>query len=310
MKSSLFLAVVLTLQALGLGSQTLPPVEAAATAHLAASPRHGEWVTVKDKAGDAFDTWVVYPERKDAAPVVLVVHEIYGLTDWVRAVADSLAAEGFIAVAPDFLSGKAPDGKRSRDLTVEQARALNSSLNPDEVFRRLDAAARYATGLPAARSAYGVIGFCWGGAISFGYATHQPALKASVVYYGTVPARDTLPSVTAPVLGLYGSNDARVNAGIPGTEAEMKRLGKAYEPVIYDGAGHGFLRILDGQAGSNLKAAQAAWPRTISFLKRHLEEGKVSALKLPAGTVEPGGIAACGSDCLSIPPVSTTASNH
>jgi carboxymethylenebutenolidase len=281
-RSMLFLMLA-ALAPWGLGAQTLPPVEAAALQHLNTSPRHGEWVTITAGPSDKVDLWVVYPERKDKAPVVLVVHEIFGLTDWARGVADSLAAEGFIAIAPDFLSGKGPDGKGSRGLPVDQARALNSALKPDEVFRRLDAAAQYGLSLPAAKPAYGVVGFCWGGAISFGYAAHQPALKASVVYYGTSPAKETLATIQAPVLGLYGGNDARVNATVPAATEEMTRLGKRYEIETYDGAGHGFLRQLEGQGGANLKAAQSAWPRTLTFLRQQLDAGKSStALFQPA----------------------------
>jgi len=282
-RSSALLGLLVSLSPVRLPADTtLPPVETAALERLDKSPRHGEWVTVDAGGGDKVDFWVVYPERKEKASVVLVVHEIFGLTDWARAVADSLAAEGFIAIAPDFLSGKGPDGKGSRGLPVDQARALNSALAPDEVFRRLDAAAKYGTALPAARSEYGVMGFCWGGAISFGYATRQPGLKASVVYYGTSPAKEALAAVKAPVLGLYGGNDARVNATVPAVVEEMKRLGKRYETETYDGAGHGFLRQLDGQSGANRKAAEAAWPRTLAFLKLHLEGTKSTHLHRPA----------------------------
>jgi carboxymethylenebutenolidase len=276
MKSPLLLAFAFLLVTTGLLGQALPAGEAGALEQIGKSPRHSEWVTVDAGGGDKVNLWVVYPERKDKASVVLVVHEIFGLNDWARGVADSLAAAGFIAVAPDFLSGKGPDGKGSAAMTVDQARALNSALSPDEVFRRLDVAAKYATALPAARHEYGVVGFCWGGAISFGYATRQPALKASVVYYGTSPAKEALASIKAPVLGLYGGNDARVNATVSPAVEEMKKLGKRYETETYDGAGHGFLRQLEGQAGANLKAAQSAWPRTVAFLKQQLEGTKAS----------------------------------
>lgn len=275
-----FQYILPALVSLGLTAQALPPVEAAALERLNSSPRHGEWVTLDAGGGDQVELWVVYPERKEKAPVVLVVHEIFGLTDWARGVADSLAAAGFIAIAPDFLSGKGPEGKGSRALPVDQARALNSALDPAEVFRRLDAAAKYGTSLPAARPEFGVVGFCWGGAISFGYATRQPSLKASVVYYGTSPAKEALASIQAPVLGLYGGNDARVNATVVPAAEELKRLGKLYETETYEGAGHAFLRQLQGQAGANLKAAQSAWPRTLAFLRRNLE-GKATSRSGP-----------------------------
>lgn len=247
-----------------------PPVEADAKARLESSPRHGEWVSVDAGSGDMVDLWVVYPERADRAPVVVVVHEIFGLSDWVRAVADQLAAEGFIAVAPDFLSGKAPGGKGSSAVTADGARALIATLQPAEITRRLDAAARYATSLPAATREFGVVGYCWGGGISFSYATQQPDLDAAVVYYGTSPATDTLSRAQAPILGLYGGSDARVNATVPAAEAELKRLGKRFEAETYAGAGHAFLRQQTGQSGANMAAAEKAWPRTVQFLKEHL----------------------------------------
>jgi carboxymethylenebutenolidase len=189
-----------------------------------------------------------------------------------------VAAEGFIAIAPDFLSGKAPGGKGSASLTVDQARALNSVLDPAEAFRRLDAAAKYAAALPAATSSIGVVGFCWGGGISFGYATRRADLKASVVYYGTPPDKAAMAAIKAPVLGLYGGSDFRVTSTVAPTAEEMKRLGKRYETGIYEGAGHGFLRQLTGQSGANLAAAQAAWPRTLNFLRQYLETQATSGI--------------------------------
>ncbi len=263
-------ALMLAASSAVFGQAAFPPPEAGAADRLAKSPRHGEWVVIDGQGGDKIEAYVVYPERKDKAPVVLVVHEIFGLSDWVRSVADQLAADGFIAIAPDFLSGKGPDGKGSRSMTVEQARPINSALKMPEVAARLDAAAKYGTSLPAATQEYGVVGYCWGGGVVFAYATEQPNLGASVVYYGVSPATETLSKIRAPVLGLYGGDDARVNATIPAAEAEMKRLGKRYEVEIYAGAGHGFLRQQDGRDGANLKATQQAWPRTVQFLKQHL----------------------------------------
>ena len=252
-------------------AQVLPPVEAQAKARLASSPRHGEWVSVPAGGGDKVETWVVYPERQDRAPVVLVVHEIFGLTDWVRSVADQLAAEGFIAVAPDLLSGKAPGGKGSEAVDSDTAVRLVSALDPKEIVRRLNAVASYATKLPAATGKFGVVGFCWGGGISFLYATEQPKLGASVVFYGVSPATDALARIKAPVLGLYGGDDARIGATVPAAQAEMKRLGKRYEVESYAGAGHAFMRQQDARAGANLRAAEQAWPRAVEFLRQALE---------------------------------------
>ena len=252
---------------------SLPASEASAKQVLETSPRHGEWADVKmPDGGTPIRTWIVYPERKDKAPVVLLVHEIFGLTPWIRAVADQLAKDGFIAVAPDLLSGKGPGGggteaTSSRDEVVGLVRALK----PEEVKARLDAVRAHALALPAASGKSATIGFCWGGGQSFAYATVQPALDAAVVYYGTSPETAQLASIKAPVLGLYGGDDARVNTTIEPASAEMKKLGRTYETEIYAGAGHGFLRDQEGREGANRKAAEQAWPRTVAFLKKNLE---------------------------------------
>lgn len=250
----------------------LPPSEATAKAALDASPRHGEYVDVKNPAGGTpIRTFVVYPERKDKAGVVIVIHEIYGLSDWIRSVADALAREGFIAVAPDLISGLGPGGggtesAASRDDVVKLVRGIS----PEDANARLDAVRAWAIGLPAANGRTATIGFCWGGARSFAYAAAQSALDAAVVYYGTSPETAELAKVRAPVVGLYGGDDARVNATIPAAETEMKRLGKVYEPNVYEGAGHGFLRQQDGKEGANLRATEQAWPRTVAFLRERL----------------------------------------
>lgn len=251
-------------------SQEFPPSEEGAVAHLDASPRHGEWVDIDAGSGDMVRAWVVYPERGDRAPVVVVIHEIYGLTDWIRAVADQVAAEGFIAIAPDLISGKGPDGGGSESMDRQGAVAAIRGLDPNEVTRRLKATAAYGTGLPAADDAVGIVGYCWGGSTSFRMATEWPELNAAVVYYGTSPETETLVEVRAPVLGLYGGDDARVNATIPEAQAEMERLGKFYEVNVYEGAGHGFLRQQDGREGANLEATRRAWPRTIQFFREYL----------------------------------------
>lgn len=250
----------------------LPPSESTAKAALDTSPRHGEYVDVKNPAGGTpIRTFVVYPERKDKAGVVIVIHEIYGLSDWIRSVADALAREGFIAAAPDLISGLGPGGggtesAASRDDVVKLVRGIS----PEDANARLDAVRAWAIDLPAANGRTATIGFCWGGARSFAYAAAQPALDAAVVYYGTSPETAELAKIRAPVVGLYGGDDARVNATIPAAETEMKRLGKVYEPNVYEGAGHGFLRQQDGKEGANLRATEQAWPRTVAFLRERL----------------------------------------
>ena len=251
----------------------LPPSEATAKAALESSPRHGEYADVALPSGATpIRTWVVYPERKEKAGVVLVIHEVYGLSDWIRSVADSLAREGFIAVAPDLISGLGPNGGgtdsvSSRDDVV----ALVRSLTPQDATARLDAVRAWAVALPAANGKTATIGFCWGGARSFAYATTQPALNGAVVYYGTSPESAELAKVGSPVLGHYAGDDARVNATILPADEVMRQLRKPYEPHIYAGAGHGFLRQQEDREGANRKASEESWPRTIAFLRERLE---------------------------------------
>jgi len=252
----------------------IPPAEEAALAALNSSPRHGEWVDIELPGGETpIETWVVYPERSDDAPVVLVIHEIFGLTDWVRGVADQFAADGFIAVAPDLLSGQGPGGGGTAAFgSRDDAVAAIRELNPDTRTASLDAVRTYALSIPAANGSLGVVGFCWGGSSSFAYAVSQPGLDAAVVYYGTSPAEPTdFERINAPVLGLYGGDDQRVNATVPPAEEAMSQTGGSYTPLFYDGAGHGFLRAQNDREGANKRATEQAWPRTVAFFREHLE---------------------------------------
>ena len=249
----------------------LPPGADRAADALKSSPRHGEWVDIKLEDGKNLHTWVSFPERSDKAPVVLVIHEIFGLTDWVRATADALAAEGFIAVAPDMLSGRGPDGGNTDSFKGDEVRGAIQKLTPDEVAARLDAARKHALALPSASTKFGVVGFCWGGTQTFNYAVRQPELNAGVVYYGSGPkAAEEIAKIKAPILGQYGADDARVTSTVEPTKQLMSDAGKSYEPIIHEKAGHGFLRQQDGRDGANAKAAEAAWKRTIAFFKEHL----------------------------------------
>lgn len=249
----------------------IPADGAKAADTLKASPRHGEWQDIALADGTKLHTYVVYPERGGKAPVVLVIHEIFGLTDWVRATADQLAAEGFIAVAPDMLSGKGPNGGNTESFKSDEVRAAIQKLSADDVAARLDAAKDYATKLPSASPSFGVIGFCWGGTQTFNYAVRQPDLKAGVVYYGSGPKEAAdYAKIKAPILGQYGGDDARVTATVEPTKKQMADAGKAYEPIIHDGAGHGFLRQQEGRDGANRRAAEAGWERTVAFLKEKL----------------------------------------
>ncbi len=270
-------ASVLLVAGSAASAASIPADAEGAVDALNSSPRHGEWVDITEgrgaaeRWGDTVRAWVVYPERATRAPVVIVIHEIFGLTDWIRAVADQLAAEGFIAIAPDLLSGLGPDGGGT-PADRQQAVALVRSLRVEDTTRRLSAVARYGLSLPAANGRFGAIGFCWGGSTSFNFAANEADLEAAVVYYGSSPSATMLGRIQAPVLGLYGGDDARVNATIPDAVREMRRLGKFYEPHQFEGAGHGFVRQQSGRDGANSAATNEAWPVTVSFFRQHLEE--------------------------------------
>jgi carboxymethylenebutenolidase len=235
-----------------------------AKARLDTSPRHGEWVEVKNGARTV-RCFVVYPEVKDPAPAVLVIHEIFGLTDWARGVADQLAAAGYIAIAPDLLSGMGPGGAGTSAFSGRDAvMSAVSALPPDQVAGDLNAAADYVKSLPSFNGKLVVAGFCWGGGQSFRFACNRADLKSAFVFYGpptTDPAQ--IEKITCPVYGFYGGNDARITSSVPKTEKQMKAAGKTYEPATYEGAGHGFMRAgeqPDAEA-ANKKAHDEAWER-------------------------------------------------
>ena len=231
------------------------------------SPRHGEWVTVKHGAR-AVQAFIVYPEVKGKASAVVVIHEIFGLTDWVRGVADQLAAAGYIAIAPDLLSGMGPNGGKSSDFaSVDAAREAIGKLDADMVTADLNAVTDYVRGLPAANGKVAVAGFCWGGGQSFRFATNRHDLGAAFVFYGPPPQDSS--GVKAPVYGFYASEDARITSTVPATVEGMKTAGKKYEPVTYEKAGHGFMRTREDPAGTepNKKARAEAWQRWLALLK-------------------------------------------
>jgi carboxymethylenebutenolidase len=252
------------------GQSLYPPGEEGASAALDKSPRHGEWVDIPYDGKTSLRSWISYPERSDKAPVVVIIHEIFGLSDWIRSVADQFASEGFIAVAPDFISGYGPNGGGSASVsTRDSVVMLIRNVSAEETYKRLDAALAFAAKIPSANGKIATVGFCWGGGRSFGYACIQPKLSAAIVYYGVSPDSTELVELNVPVLGLYGGDDARVGATVPPAYAEVKSLGKTYEYEMFDGAGHGFLRDQSGRDGANLRATQKAWPRMLAFLKKY-----------------------------------------
>ncbi|HUK86280.1 MAG TPA: dienelactone hydrolase family protein [Terriglobales bacterium] len=232
------------------------------------SPRHQEWVAIKHD-NRTVQAFVVYPERKDKAPVVIVIHEIFGLTDWARSAADELAAHGYIAIAPDLLSGFGPKGGGSSDFasTQDAVKAI-SGLDPGTITADLNAVADYAKKIPAGNGKIAVAGFCWGGGQSFRFATNRHDLRAAFVFYGPPP--QDLSSITAPVYGFYAGNDARIGATVPGAIEAMKAAGKTYDPVTYEGAGHGFMRAGEDPGDTNpanKTAHDQAWERWLKLLK-------------------------------------------
>ena len=215
---------------------------------LAKSPRHREWVTVKNGNREV-NAFVVYPQVNKKATAVVVIHEIFGMSDWVQQLTDELAEAGYIAIAPDLLSGMGPKGGGTSDFDANSVRQAIQKLPPDQITADLNAVADYVSKLPAANGKVAVAGFCWGGTETFRFATNRSSLKAAFVFYGTSPwtkentiDKAALARIQAPVYGFYADNDMRVNATAPPAVEAMKELNKTYEPVTYQGAGHGFMR--------------------------------------------------------------------
>lgn len=245
------------------------------------SPRHQEWVQVKN-GSRTINCFIVYPEVKTKATAVVVIHEIFGMSDWVRSLTDQVAEAGYIAIAPDLLSGMGPNGGGSSEFADRTAvTQAVGKLPPDQVTADLNAVADYVSKLPASNGKVAVGGFCWGGSQSFRFATNRPSLSAAFVFYGTGPeSKEAIAKIKAPVYGFYGGSDARVDATIPKSQDLMKEAGKTYDPVTYDGAGHGFMRAGEDPTASegtpeqkamkeaNKKARDAAWTRWKGLLKK------------------------------------------
>jgi carboxymethylenebutenolidase len=247
------------------------PAQDWAKARLEKSPRHLEWAKVKQGKREV-NCFLAFPEVKDKATAVVVIHEIFGLTDWVRGVADQVAEAGYIAVAPDLLSGTAPNGGGTSELGGGDAvRKAISSLPPDQITADLNALVEYVAKLPACNGKVIVAGFCWGGSQSFRFATNNKDIKAALVFYGTGPTEERdISRIACPVYGFYGGNDARVTATVAESANLMRKAGKIFEPVTYEGAGHGFMRAAEAPDASeaNKKAHDQAWTRWKELLNR------------------------------------------
>jgi carboxymethylenebutenolidase len=229
------------------------------------SPRHHEWAQIDAPGDRTLRTWVVFPEVDKPATVVIVIHENRGLTDWIRSVADQLAEVGYVAVAPDFLSGTAPDGGGTEAYASQDAAIAGiGKLPPEQVRSDLDAVVQYAKQMDAGNGVVAVCGFCWGGGKTFEYATHNPNIAAAFVFYGSAPRdEDPYKKIESPIYGFYGGNDFRITGQVPEVEKRMEQLGKSFEPVVYDGAGHGFMRQGEMPDASNAdrNAREEAWQR-------------------------------------------------
>jgi carboxymethylenebutenolidase len=235
------------------------------------SPRHHEFVDIDAAGGRKVHSWVVYPEVDHPATVVIVIHENRGLTDWVRGVADQLAEAGYIAIAPDLLSGTAPGGGNTAEFESEDAaRTGIGKLPQKQVTADLDAVYEYAKKMEAGNKVVAVGGFCWGGGQTFVYAGHNPNIAAAFVYYGSAPKEEVdYKTIKAPVYGFYGGNDFRISGEVPNVEKRMKQLDKKFEPVVYKGAGHGFMRqgeMTDDKSNADRKARDEAWARWKNIL--------------------------------------------
>lgn len=236
------------------------------------SPRHLEFVPVKHGEREV-NCFVAYPEVADKAHAVLVIHEIHGLSDWVRGLCDQLAEAGYVAIAPDLLSGMGPDGGGTESFdSVEDVHRMMPKLPPEQITADLDAVADYVVKLPAAKGTVSVAGFCWGGGQSLRYATNNDDdLAAAFVFYGYQPIdAEGVARIDFPVYGFYAENDARINAALPEVKKLMADAKKTFEPVIYEGAGHGFMRQGEDPAGlpGNQKGRDEAWARWKELLEK------------------------------------------
>lgn len=264
MKHTHFIVSLLLLTAVSM------PAQEWARAKLNKSPRHQEWVKLNSGSREV-QAFVVYPEVKDKATTIVMIHEIFGLSDWAREMADELAAQGYIVVAPDLLSGAGPNGGGSDSYKDQSAvtKAV-SALPPDQVTADLNAAVEYAKTIPSGNGKVVVAGFCWGGGQAFRFATNNKDVKAAFVFYGSPPKADDTAKINCPVYGFYGENDARITATVPKAAEQMRSAGKTYLPVIYDGAGHGFMRVGEAPDASdaNKKARDVAFQRWLDLMKK------------------------------------------
>ena len=242
-----------------------------AKARIEKSPRHLEWVTVKHGNREV-KAFLGFPEVKNKATTIVLIHENRGLTDWVRSMVDQFAEAGYIAIAPDLLSGSGPNGGGTAEMASnDDAGKAISALNPDQVTADLKAIVAHVAKLPASNGKVVVGGFCWGGRQTFRFATNSKDFKAALVFYGDAPTTaEEISRISVPVYGFYGGNDARINASIPKTQELMTKAGKTYDVVTYEGAGHGYMKSGEQPEPSeaNKKAREESWKRIKAILAK------------------------------------------
>jgi len=235
------------------------------------SRRHIESIDVKH--GDrTVKCTIAFPEVKEKATAVIVIHEIFGLSDWVRCMTDELAEAGYIAIAPDLLTGLGPNGGGTDELGgADGARKVIGKLPPDQITKDLDAVFDHVSKLESCNGKVVVCGFCWGGGQTFRYANHNTKIKAAFPFYGSAPNKsESVAKIECPIYGFFAEKDMRINGGLPKAEELMKEANKKFEPVVYEGAGHGFMRQGDDPNGpaDDKKARDEAWKRWKDLLKK------------------------------------------
>ena len=235
------------------------------------SGRHHEWVKVTAANGHVVNAFLVFPEVKEKATSVVVIHENRGLTDWVRYVGDRLAEHGFVAICPDLLSGTGPNGGGTDSFpSSDDARRGIYNLDADQITADLKAVTKYVRDLPSTTDKVAVSGFCWGGAQTFRFATNEDSIVAAFVFYGRPPDKEDIGRIACPVYGFYGESDERINLTIEETKKAMTAAGRTYEPVIYSGVGHAFLRRGMDESSSEVEktANREAWERFLKLLNQ------------------------------------------
>jgi carboxymethylenebutenolidase len=224
--------------------------------------------TVSYKSGDETVQGILYtPAGKGPFPGIIVIHEWWGLNDWVKEQASKLADQGYEALAIDLYRGKV-------GTTPEEAHEIMRGVPEDRAKRDLGAAFDYLASQPnVKKNRIGAIGWCMGGGYSLDVALEEPTLTADVINYGHLATDpDALKRINAPILGLFGGQDKGITPDdVHRFESQMKGLGKTIDVKIYDDAGHAFENP-NNKTGYRPADAADAWQRTVAFLSENLKK--------------------------------------